>query len=292
MDLNNVKVNYECASCMLRQSREAIENATDDTEKRMDVTLKVLEFMNEKFKENINSNKLGTDLHHMIMKETNNDDPYRALREEGNQLAKRLIPTAEKIIKDNPSLETYVKIAVAGNIIDFGALEQTTDMEPLIKQKIKEDPVINDVDKLDEDLKKAERILFLTDNGGEIVFDKLLIQKIKEDYNLEIILALKEKAILNDAIVSDAYDLELDKYSTIISTGANSVGVVKDYISSDLHMLLDNVDLVISKGMGNFEGLTEMNTKSPIYYLLNTKCQVISDEIGVPLGSSIIYKNK
>ena len=288
--MRNVKVKYECASCMLRQSKEAIENSVEDYDKRMETTLKVLEFMNEHFKADVNSNKLGTDLHHMIMKETNNNDPYKLLRQEGNQLAMNLIPIAKSIINENPSLESYIKIAVCGNIIDFGALKQDTDMEQLIMEKINNPLTINDVDLLDDALKNANRILFLTDNGGEIVFDKLLIQKIKSDYDLEIILALKEAPILNDAIVSDAYDLSLDEYTTVISTGANSVGVVKDYISPQLHELIDDVDLIISKGMGNYEGLTEMKIDTPIYYLLTAKCNVISSEIGVKLGSSICMK--
>lgn len=285
-----MKVKYECASCMLRQSREAIENSVEDYDKRMDITLEILDFMAKNFKKNANSNKLGTDLHHMIMELTDNDDPYKAFRQKGNKLAEKLIPTVQSVIDKNPSLESYVKIAVCGNIIDFGALKQDTDMEKLIREKITEELIINDVDKLDKDLKKANRILYLSDNGGEIVFDKLLIKKIKDDYDLEIILALKKAPILNDAIVSDAYDLGLDEYATVISTGANSVGVVKDYVSDELHKLIDDVDLIISKGMGNFEGLTEMDIDTPIYYLLNTKCNVISTEIGVELASSICYK--
>ena len=275
---------------MLRQSREAIENSVEDYNKRMDITLKILEFMNDNFKKGVNSNKLGTDLHRMIMKLTENDDPYKSFRMEGNALAEKLIPTVMEIISENPSLESYVKIAVCGNIIDFGALKQDTNMEGLITEKINDELVINDVDKLDNDLKKADRILFLTDNGGEIVFDKLLIEKISRDYDLEIIVALKESPILNDAIVSDAYDLGLDEYATIISTGTNSVGVVNEYISDQLHQLLEDVDLIISKGMGNFEGLTEMTIDTPIYYLLNTKCKVISREIGVEVGSSLCFK--
>lgn len=285
-----MKVKYECASCMLRQSREAIENSVEDYDKRMDITLEILDFMAKNFKKNANSNKLGTDLHHMIMELTDNDDPYKAFRQKGNKLAEKLIPTVQSVIDKNPSLESYVKIAVCGNIIDFGALKQDTDMEKLIREKITEELIINDVDKLDKDLKEANRILYLSDNGGEIVFDKLLIKKIKDDYDLEIILALKKAPILNDAIVSDAYDLGLDEYATVISTGANSVGVVKDYVSDELHKLIDDVDLIISKGMGNFEGLTEMDIDTPIYYLLNTKCNVISTEIGVELASSICYK--
>jgi len=287
-----VKVNYECASCMLRQSREAIEHATESNKIRMKSTLKVLEFMDKNFKKDVNSNKLGTDLHHLIMKETGNDDPYKMLREEGNRIGLKLMPTAKEIIQEDPSFENYVKIAVAGNIIDFGALEEDTDMEKLIRDKIVEEPVINDIALLEKELENANRILYLADNGGEIVFDKLLIQKIKEDYDLEIILALKEGPILNDALMKDAKDLDLDKYATLITTGARSVGVVNAYISDELHMLLDEVDLIISKGMGNYEGLTEMHIKSPVYFLLTAKCNTIAREIGVENGNKVVQKKR
>jgi uncharacterized protein with ATP-grasp and redox domains len=275
---------------MLRQSREAIEHATDDEEKRMDVTLKVLEFMYNSFKKNTNSNKMGTDLHHLIMKETGNNDPYKQLREEGNQIAKKLIPMVKEQIKKDDSLENYIKIAVAGNIIDFGAFEEDTDMEALIKKQININPYINDTDKLDNALRKAKTILYLTDNGGEIVFDKLLIKKIKEDYDVNITVALKDNPIINDAIVSDAKELKIDEYAQITGIGTASVGVVKDYITKELKELMDSVDLIISKGMGNFEGLTEMTIKTPIYFLFTTKCNVISREINVPIGSPIILK--
>ncbi len=290
LELERVKVNYECASCMLRQSREAIEHATEDHAKRMDVTLKVLEFMNENFKKGTNSNKLGTDLHHMIMGQTGNYDPYRKLREEGNLIAEKLIPMVNKLIERDDSLENHVKIAVAGNVIDFGALDENTDMESLLKKQITRKPAINDTEKLDAALKNAENILYLTDNGGEIVFDKLLIKKIKEDYGVNIILALKENPILNDALIPDAENLSLGEYSTIISTGASSVGVVKDYISDELKEYMNSVDLIISKGMGNYEGLTEMHIQTPVYFLLTTKCNVISREIGVPIRSPVILK--
>ncbi len=286
-----MKVKYECASCMQRQAREAIEYSTSDDEKRMNVTMKVVKLLYENYKPNTRSNKLGTDMHRMIKRETNCNDPYKILREKGNAIAEKLVPNiAEKLEKD-PTLENYVKSAVAGNIIDFGALEQTADIEQMINDRIKEEPAINDINKLDEALRNAKNVLYLTDNGGEIIFDKLLIKKIKEDYDVNIIIALKEKPILNDALVKDGEDINLDKYATLISTGADSVGVVEEYVSQQLIELMDSSDIIISKGMGNYEGLTEMkNIKTTIFYLLNTKCQVISDEIGVPLGSSVIIK--
>ena len=286
-----MKINYECAPCMLRQSKEAIEYATNKPEERMKITLKALDFLNNNFIKNTCSNKLGTDLHHMIMKETDNNDPYKDLREQGTVIAEKLIPQIREIIKDDDTLENYVKIAVAGNMIDYGALEVNADVESLIKDKISAKPTINDVDKLHEQLLKSDRILYLVDNGGEIVFDKLLIEKIREDYDIqEIILAVKDAPILNDAILEDAEKLGLDKITTLITTGAASVGVVEEYISDELKELLNSVDLIISKGMGNFEGLTEMTIERPVYFLLTSKCCVISREIGVELGSTVILK--
>ncbi len=285
-----MKVDYECASCMLRQSREAIEHATTDYSKRMDVTLKVLEFIHKNFKKNTNSNKLGTDLHHLIMNETKNYNPYEQLREEGNQIAKKLIPMVNDIIKKEDTLENFVKIAIAGNVIDFGAFEENTDMELLLKEQMTKKLFINDTQELDNELKKAKNILYLTDNCGEIVFDKILIKKIKEDYDVNITVALKENPIINDAIVSDAEELGINEYADIISTGSASVGVVKDYVSEELKNYMNSVDLIISKGMGNFEGLTEMHINTPIYFLLTVKCNVISREINVPLKNPIILR--
>lgn len=285
-----MKVKHECASCMLRQANEAIEHATKDEDIRMNTTLKVLNFMNNQFNENINSNKLGTDLHHLVMKETNCEDPYKKLREEGNELAKKMIPSVEKMLDDNPSLENYIKVVIAGNIIDFGAFNNNANMEKAIIKQLNNPLVSTDIDEFEDSLRKSENILYLADNGGEIVFDKLLIKKLKEDYDLNITLALKEGPIINDALVQDAIDLDLDKYTTLISTGASSVGVVKEYISDELHELLNTSDMVISKGMGNFEGLTEMNTKSPIYFLLSIKCSAISKEVGIEEGSNALIK--
>lgn len=290
VELIELKVNYECASCMLRQSREAIEHATDDHEKRMDVTLKVLEHMHHNFVKNNQSNKTGTDLHHMIMDATGNHDPYGSLREEGNRVALKLVPMAQKLLEEDDSLENYCRIAVAGNVIDFGAMEEGTDMESLIKKQIKVAPVLNDVDKLGKSLEKADKILYLADNGGEIVFDKLLIEKIKKDYDVDIYLALKDGPILNDALIPDAEKLGLGEYANIISTGASSVGIVEEYLSGEFRELMDSVDLIISKGMGNFEGLTEMTLSTPVFFLFTTKCNVISRNIGVPVGSPVIVE--
>ncbi len=285
-----MKINYECAHCMLRQTMEATEHAVESDDKRMDVTLKLISYMDDHFKKGVQSNKLGTDLHHLVMNETNNFDPYKNLREDGNKLAIKLTPMVEELLKEDDSLENYVKIAVAGNIIDFGAYDQKTNMKELIKKQINKGFVINDVDKLHTALLNSNKILYLADNGGEIVFDKFLIKKIKEDYDIDIILALKENPIINDAIVQDAIDIGLDKYTQLISTGAASVGVVEDYISDELKDLLDNCDFIISKGMGNYEGLGEMTLKRPVFYLLNTKCKVISQDINVEEKSSVVIK--
>ena len=276
---------------MMRQSREAIENAVDDRGKRMNATLKVLAYLEENFKKDVQSNKLGTDLHTMIMNETRNPDPYKQLRENGNKIAQKIVPKIQDQLEKNPTLEQYVKASVVGNIIDFGALAQDTDMEEMITENINKEAVINDAQLLDESLNSATKVLYLADNGGEIVFDKLLIEKIKQDYDVEIVLAVKDGPILNDALLADAKNLKLDELTTLITTGAASVGIVEEYISDELKDLIENVDFIISKGMGNYEGLSEMEVNTPIFYLLTTKCNVISKEFKVGVKSIVIKKS-
>ncbi|MDO5852151.1 MAG: ARMT1-like domain-containing protein [Methanobacteriaceae archaeon] len=281
-----MKVKYQCASCMLRQTREALDYTKVTDEEKMRITQEIIQKLAKVFNPTTQSNKLGTDLHTFIKKETKNSDPYKKPREKGNQLAKKIIHD----IKLTDKFEDYVQLAIIGNIIDFGSLEKDVNIEKLIMDNLEQNPVINDTKKLKEAIIKSENILYLADNGGEIVFDKLLIQKIKKDYDTNIILALKEGPILNDALISDALDLNLDQYAKIISTGASSVGVVEEYISEELKELLKTSDLIISKGMGNFEGLTEMTLEKPVYYLLNSKCDVISSEIGVKKGSNLVIE--
>ena len=285
-----MKVHYECAACFLRQTREALDLATDDESLKMDVTEKVVKLVSETYRRGAVSNFIGTEVHRTIKKETGNNDPYSREREISNDIALDFLPQVDKILGENNKLQNYVKVAIAGNIIDFGAFGLDMDMETLIIETMKKDPVIDDTNELENELKKSKTVLYLADNIGEIVFDKILIEKILE-YDVDVTMALKEKPILNDACISDALKIGLDTVAKLTSTGTDSIGIIEDDVSSEFMELFNKSDMVIAKGLGNYEGLGEMDLKDkPVYCLLNAKCKPVSRDIGVNLGDNIVLK--
>ncbi len=285
-----MKVHYECAACFLRQTREALDLATDDESMKMDITEKVLKLVSETYRRGAVSNVIGTEVHRTIKNETGNQDPYSGEREMSNDIASDFLPQVEKILGDKNDLENYVKIAIAGNIIDFGALGLDMDMEALIIKTMEKDPTINNTNELENELKISKTVLYLADNIGEIVFDKILIEKIKE-YDVNVTVALKEKPILNDACIDDALKIGLDKVARLTSTGTDSIGVIEGDVSTEFMDLFNKSDMVIAKGLGNYEGLGEMNLEDkPVYCLLNAKCKPVARDIGVNLGDNIVLK--
>ncbi len=285
-----IKVSYECGPCFLRQAREAIELATDDEDLRFKLIQDVLSFLSDNFDRNLSSNKTGSLIHQHIKRETACKDPYQKMKKEGNRLALSFLPKVKELLKDDDSLETYVKIAIVGNIIDFGSYGLDDDMQSLILGGLNKELVINEVEALEDALNKYDKVLYLLDNTGEIVFDKLFLEKIKE-YDVDITVAVKENPIINDACMEDALEVGLDEFANIITTGADSVGVVGDMISDEFREYFDNSPFVISKGMGNYEGLTEMDIDNPdVFVLLCTKCPSISKNLNVLEGSHILTR--
>ncbi len=285
---DSIKVYYNCGACFLRQAKEAIELSTDDEELKFKILQDVLAYLGENFSKELSSNATGTRIHQYVKKETGCYDPYYDQKKAGNEIALSLMPKVREILKDNDGLETYVKIAIVGNILDFGTFELGTDFESMIFEGLKKELLINEIDKFEEALRKYDKVLYLVDNTGEIVFDKLLIEKIRE-YGVDVTVAVKERPILNDACMEEALEAGLDEVATLITTGSDSVGVVESMISDEFKEILLNSPFVISKGMGNFEGLTEMNFEGQdVFVLLCTKCPAISKELGIEEGSHVL----
>jgi len=285
-----MKVHYECAACFLRQTREALDLASDDDELKMDVTEKVVKIVSKNFHRGGVSNVIGTNIHRTIKDETGNTDPYIMEREISNELAMQYLPNVDNILKKDRKLKNYLKVAIAGNVLDFGALGLNTDMESLIVKTMKKEPAIDNSKELEEELIKSETVLFLADNIGEIVFDKILIEKIN-DYEVDVTVALKEKPILNDACIEDALKIGMDDVSKLISTGTDSIGIIEEDVSEEFLEIFNKSDIVIAKGLGNYEGLGEMELgEKPVFCLLNAKCKPVARDIGVNLGDNIVLK--
>ena len=134
----------------------------------------VLSYLGENFSKELSSNATGTRIHQYIKKETGCYDPYCEQKKEGNEIALSLVPKVREILKEDNSLETYVKIAIVGNILDFGTFGLDTEFESMITEGLRKELVINKIDEFEEALRKYDKVLYLVDNTGEIVFDKFL----------------------------------------------------------------------------------------------------------------------
>lgn len=285
-----MKISYECGPCFLRQAKEAMDLSTDDEKLKMELMEDIFKFLSNNFKLDTNSNGTGSAMHKMIIEKTGCRDPYRKEKIEGNEIALKYLPEVKRILEEDDSLENHVKIAIIGNILDFGAFTLDDDIESVIKDSLKKDLTVKDIEEFENSLKNNDRVLYLVDNTGEIVFDKLLLSKIKE-YGLDITIAVKSVPILNDACMKEALDAGLDEFGEIVEIGCGTVGYVDSEISDEFREIFDSHKFIISKGMGNYEGLSEIDlSDKEIYFLLCAKCNTIAKHIGVNLHDMLLFK--
>lgn len=235
-------------------------------------------------------NGLATVVNQYVKEKTGCEDPYFKQKEISSEIALSLMPKVKEILKADDGLETYVKAAIVGNILDFGAYDVNTDFKSLITNKLNENLSINDIEEFERALNSHDEVLYLVDNAGEIVFDRLLIEKIKE-YDVNVVVAVISSPIVNDACMKEAVDAGLDELADIVSMGCDSGGIVEEMFSDDFRNVFDESGFIISKGMANYEGLTEMNLDGKdVFSLLCSKCAPISRNLSVEVGSFVLKK--
>ena len=285
-----MKVYYECGACFIRQAREAMDLATDDDNLKIELMGDIFKFLALNYVENASSNKLGSAIHRMIKEKTKCHDPYSKEKILGNEIALNFLPKVQELLEKDNTFENYIKIAIVGNILDFGALGLDFDLQELIFTNLNKDLAINHIDQLKAAISNHKEVLFLADNIGEIVFDKLLIEKLN-DLGLNVTVVLKEKPILNDACIEDAQAIGLDEIATLTTLGTDSVGIIYDEASDEFKKLFDNSTFIIAKGLGNYEGLTEINLEGKdVFSLLCVKCSAVSKDIGVEKLENVLLK--
>ena len=142
-------------------------------------------------------------------------------------------------------------------------------------------------DEFERRLEKAQSILFILDNAGEAVFDKLFMKKIKEKHpTIKMYSAVRGRTILNDVTLQEAEFIGLGEVSRVIDSGSIYPGVVIGKTNKEFSEIYDSADIVVSKGQGNFEGLSG-NAVEKLFFCLMVKCETISKFIGIPKGSTI-----
>jgi len=276
-----MKSYLDCIPCFFKQALRAGRIATDDEQ----VQKQLLDELGKRLHEiSLDSTppETGRLIYRLVREITGNPDPFRDLKHKSTQEALALYPSLKKTIeKSNDSLLTAIRIAIAGNVIDFGA-SATFDIETAIREALENDFAICDYSAFKDKLTRAEKILYIGDNAGETVFDRLLI----EQMNKPVTYVVRDKPIINDATTEDAIQAGIDQIATIVSSGTNAPGAVLSTCSLEFIEMLDQSVFTIAKGQGNYEALS--NEDYSIFFLLKAKCQNIANDLGVNMGDIIL----
>lgn len=288
-----MKVSLRCISCILNRGYLQIRQATDDNELQFKTLSALLTFLADEFKSTANPADLGTKRDRLIRKITGNSDPYKQKKQLSNRKALEVVPIAEGIIqKETSSQQQFRKAclsAIVGNIMEFDLPDNPfkfEDLEMLIQQA-ESDLALDDITKIFNKAKKANKVLYLTDNAGEVALDTLLVKELKNLGN-HVTVAVKAAPILNDALLEDAEFVGMDKVADrVMSTGSDSVGLFPDECSKEFMAVYNDVDLVIAKGMGYAETLTELELSIPHALLLRSKCSTVANHFKVRTGKNI-----
>ncbi|MFA5356308.1 MAG: ARMT1-like domain-containing protein [Candidatus Omnitrophota bacterium] len=223
-------------------------------------------------------------------------DPYKDIKQKSNRIALRLLgKLRDKVGRSRDRLLTALELAIAGNIIDFG-VKNNLDIKAELKRILaQEDKNIHQESIFHyagfrRALKKARNILYLADNAGEVVFDRVLIEEIKMEYpDKEIYYAVKARPVINDALFEDAKACGIDKAARVISNGTGAPGTILTLCSRKFKRIYRSADMIISKGQGNFESLSQ--EKRPIFFLFMVKCPVVAKETGCKIGNIVLFYN-
>jgi uncharacterized protein with ATP-grasp and redox domains len=283
-----MNTSLDCMACYVRQALDASRLATDD-EKIQEAVLREILARTAAMDVSVSTVAMGQQIHRLVRRLTGMEDPYRELKDRFNLLALKLLPELRQIVQDSVRpLDTAVHLAIAGNIIDFGVKSKVDDehLHHSIRMAL-EAPLSGDITDFEQKVDAAENILYLADNAGEIVFDRLLIEQLPME---RVTLAVRGRPVINDVTRHDAEVAGLTELVKVIDNGDDAPGTILGNCSTEFREHFDAADLVIAKGQGNYESLMGVEGSS-IIFVLRAKCSVIADDIGCELGSFVIKGN-
>ena len=283
-----MKSTVDCMPCFLRQALETARMISDDTALHETVLRQVLA-MTAGMDLNIVPPAMGRRVHQLIRELTETPDPYKAVKQRYNRLALDWLPELKSRVSDaDDPFGAAVRLAVAGNIIDFGVDGTLCDqkvqdtIDKALHQAVDEEVL----GRLQQEVRQAETILYLGDNAGEIVFDRLLLEFMADK---DVTYVVKGSPIINDATMDDAEEAGLTGQVRVIDNGSNAPGTILEECSPAFQAAFEQADLILAKGQGNYETLNE--SQSNLFFLFQAKCQVVARHVGKPIGSFILCRS-
>lgn len=283
-----MKVYLDCIPCFIRQALQAVRFCTDDVDEQERILRKILEKVLS-MSWDITPPEMAHIIHGTI-RERFGEDPYKIVKKQSNDVALSLVDWMRDFIGEN-GLDGAVRLAIAGNIIDFAVVDEVIIGES-VKKLVNIKPVVYEIESLESSLRNGGSILYFADNAGEVVFDKVFIEYVRLNYQVKkISFVVKGGPIINDATVQDVEYIGLNGLEDVeileISNGDDGTG--PDRNSDEVKKWIKSHDIVISKGQANYEGLNEL---SGIFFMLVVKCKLVADDVGTKVGDVVLYHSK
>lgn len=284
-----MKTYLDCLPCLLNHSLKAARAVTDDEDIHRQV-LNAMVAMIPKLSLGLKPPEIAQEAYRLIRQITGHSDPFHKVKAEANADALALYPHLAKIIVDaEDPLLTACKLAIAGNSIDLGPEFGQVTMENLVETALGSHIDSRDYQWLRNSIASSYRIIYIGDNTGEIVFDRLLIEQLHKVKKLDVVFVVRERPVINDATKNDALDVGMDKVARIISSGSDAPAAILSQCSREMVELFYSADMIIAKGQGNYEALDEETGN--IFFLLRAKCSIIADRLGVEIGDAVLKQN-
>ncbi len=281
--MNEMSVDLRCFPCFFRQVILSLDAAGNGKQGWHDLMRDVLAIIQRADYDL--SPAHTTTLVHRRVREFIGYDPYTRKKRVSNEKAMRLLPMMRRIVREDPDpLYRAVVLSTAGNSIDFGIFSDVDITEELERAK-EERPVIDEFERFSDMLRKSPSVLYLLDNAGEIVFDRVLIEELIA-LGKDVTAVVRGGPVLNDVTLDDAVYAGIDGICRVVGNGSDGVGTPLGECSEEFLSLFEEASLVISKGQANFETLH--GSREGIVYLFRAKCEVVADFLGVEKGSMVL----
>jgi uncharacterized protein with ATP-grasp and redox domains len=283
-----MKTSLDCIPCLLRQSLEAARLVTANPSIHEQILRDALSWTIEA---DLNQSPpaMAQRIHRRLREMTGVDDPYREAKDWQNRVALELISTLRaEIASASDPLLMATRLAIAGNVIDMGSNGDLTeaDVRQALDQSLTE-PFFGAEEPFRAAIAQAKSILYLADNAGEIAFDRLLVEQLSPE---RVTLVVRGAPVLNDATLIDAQTVGLDQIVEVIDNGSDAPGTILTDCNPELRDRFATADLIIAKGQGNFETLSD--EPGNLFFLFKVKCLVIADLVNQPIGTQMLIPSR
>lgn len=278
----------ECIPCFVRQAAEALAMSAIDGSQQERLLRRLLRDVAEA-RWDVTPVRITQHMQRVVRGATGQTDPYRAMKDSMNRLALELLPALAETVRRHPDPhEAAMRLAIAGNLLDAGAKNriELADLPERLKT-IWDMPIVGSAADLFRAADDAGCILYLADNAGEIVFDRLLIEALPRQ---KITVAVRGAPVINDATLEDAQMAGIPAIAPVIANGSDAPGTLVEECSEEFQCCFQRADLVIAKGQGNYETLSD--SAKQIFFLLTVKCPVIAADIGAPVGAMVARRGR